>query len=55
MLYHRYGLIFRFIDNHIINLGGDKMEIDENIDPKPVNDNTEARKKEALIRENENR
>jgi hypothetical protein len=31
------------------------MEIDENIDPKPVNDNTEARKKEALIRENENR
>jgi hypothetical protein len=31
------------------------MEIDENIDPKPVNDNAEARKKEALIRENENR
>ena len=55
MLYHRYWLIFRFIDNHIKNLGGDKIEIDENIDPKPVNDNTEARKKEALIRENENR
>ena len=31
------------------------MEIDENIDPKPVNDNAEARKKEALIRENEKR
>jgi hypothetical protein len=31
------------------------MEIDENIDPKPVNDSAEARKKEALIRENENR
>src|SRR5664279_4253954 len=31
------------------------MEIEENIDPKPVDDNAEARKKEALIRENENR
>src|SRR5664279_3175430 len=31
------------------------MEIEENIDPKPVNDSAEARKKEALIRENENR
>ena len=31
------------------------MQIDENIDPKPVNDSAEARKKEALIRENENR
>src|SRR5450759_4184725 len=31
------------------------MKIDENIDPKPVNDNAEARKKEALIKENENR
>jgi len=31
------------------------MEIDENINPKPVNDSAEARKKEALIRENENR
>jgi predicted nucleic acid-binding Zn-ribbon protein len=31
------------------------MKIDENIDPKPVNDSAEARKKEALIRENENR
>jgi hypothetical protein len=31
------------------------MKIDENIDPKPVNDNAEARKKEALISENENR
>jgi tetrahydromethanopterin S-methyltransferase subunit F len=31
------------------------MKIDENIDPKLVNDNAEARKKEALIRENENR
>jgi hypothetical protein len=31
------------------------MEIDENIDPKPVNDNAEARKKAALIKENENR
>ena len=29
------------------------MEIDENINPKPVNDSAEARKKEALIRENE--
>jgi hypothetical protein len=29
------------------------MKIDENIDPKPVDANTEARKKEALIRENE--
>jgi len=29
------------------------MKIDENIDPKPVDDNAEARKKEALIRENE--
>jgi phage shock protein A len=31
------------------------MKIDEPIDPKAVNDNTEARKKEAIIRENENR
>ena len=31
------------------------MKIDENIDPKPVNDSAEDRKKEALIRENENR
>jgi len=31
------------------------MNIDENIDPKTANDNAEARKKEALIRENENR
>jgi hypothetical protein len=31
------------------------MEIDENIDPKPVNDNAEARKKAALIKENENK
>jgi hypothetical protein len=31
------------------------MKIDENIDPKPVNDSAEARKKEALIRENETR
>ncbi len=31
------------------------MKIDENIDPKAVNDNAEARRKEALIRENENR
>jgi hypothetical protein len=31
------------------------MNIDENIDPKSVNDNAEARKKEALIRENEDR
>jgi hypothetical protein len=31
------------------------MKIDENIDPKPVNDNAETRKKEALIRENEDR
>jgi hypothetical protein len=31
------------------------MKIDENIDPKSVNDTAEARKKEALIRENENR
>jgi hypothetical protein len=31
------------------------MKIDENIDPKPVNDSAEARKKEALIRENEKR
>jgi hypothetical protein len=31
------------------------MRIDENIDPKPASDNAEARKKEALIRENENR
>jgi tetrahydromethanopterin S-methyltransferase subunit F len=31
------------------------MKIDENIDPKSVNDDAEARKKEALIRENENR
>jgi hypothetical protein len=31
------------------------MKIDENIDPKPVNDSAEARKKEALIRENESR
>jgi tetrahydromethanopterin S-methyltransferase subunit F len=31
------------------------MKIDENIDPKPVDDNAEARKKEAIIRENENR
>jgi hypothetical protein len=29
------------------------MNIDENIDPKPANDNADARKKEALIRENE--
>src|SRR5664279_2485177 len=29
------------------------MQIDENIDPKPVDANAEARKKEALIRENE--
>ena len=29
------------------------MKIDENIDPKPVNDNTEAGKREALLRENE--
>jgi hypothetical protein len=29
------------------------MKIDENIDPKPVDANAEARKKEALIRENE--
>jgi hypothetical protein len=29
------------------------MKNDENIDPKPVNDNAEARKKEALIREKE--
>jgi tetrahydromethanopterin S-methyltransferase subunit F len=29
------------------------MKIDENIDPKAVNDSAEARKKEALIRENE--
>ena len=29
------------------------MKIDENIDPKPANDSAEARKKEALIRENE--
>ncbi len=31
------------------------METDENIDPRAVNDNAEARKKEALIRENESR
>jgi len=31
------------------------MKTDENIEPKPVNDSAEARKKEALIRENENR
>lgn len=31
------------------------MNNDENIDPKPVNDSAEARKKEALIRENERR
>jgi hypothetical protein len=31
------------------------MKIDEPIDPKAVNDNAEARKKEAIIRENENR
>ncbi len=31
------------------------MKIDENIDPKSANDSAEARKKEALIRENENR
>ncbi len=31
------------------------MKIDENIDPKPVNDNADARKKEALVRENEAR
>jgi len=31
------------------------MKIDENIDPKPLNDIAEAKKKEALIRENENR
>jgi hypothetical protein len=31
------------------------MKIDENIDPKPVNADAEARKKEALMRENENR
>jgi hypothetical protein len=31
------------------------MKIDENIDPKPVYDSAEARKKEALIRENEKR
>jgi hypothetical protein len=31
------------------------MKIDETNDPKPVNDNAEARKKEALIRENESR
>jgi len=31
------------------------MKTDETIDPKPVNDSAEARKKEALIRENENR
>lgn len=31
------------------------MKIDENIDPKPVNDSAEARRKEALIRENERR
>jgi hypothetical protein len=31
------------------------MKIDENIDPKSVNDNADARKREALIRENENR
>jgi hypothetical protein len=31
------------------------MKIDENIDPKPAYDNAEARKKEALIRENEDR
>jgi hypothetical protein len=29
------------------------MKIDENIHPKPVDDNADARKKEALIRENE--
>jgi hypothetical protein len=31
------------------------MKIDENIDPKPVDADAEARKKEALMRENENR
>ena len=31
------------------------MKTDENIEPKPVNDSAEARKKEDLIRENENR
>ena len=31
------------------------MKIEENINPKPVDDNAEARKREALIRENENR
>jgi len=31
------------------------MNMDENINPKPVNDSAEARKKEALIKENENR
>ncbi len=31
------------------------MNNDENIGPKPVNDSAEARKKEALIKENENR
>ena len=46
---------FRFIGNHKMNLGGNKMKIDENIDPKPLNDIAEAKKKEALIRENENR
>jgi len=31
------------------------MNNDENIDPKPVNDSAEAKRKEALIKENENR
>jgi hypothetical protein len=31
------------------------MKIDENIDPKPGNENAEARRKEAIIRENESR
>lgn len=47
------GLTFRYIDNYETILKRIKMEIDENINPKPVNDDAEARKKEARIRENE--
>lgn len=55
MLQFRYGPTFRFIDNHKTDSGGNKMKIDENIDPMAANDSAEARKKEALIKENEQR
>jgi hypothetical protein len=49
------GLTFSNFDNYKINRGGIEMNIDENIDPRSVNEIAEARRKEALIREEENR